>query len=65
MLPVHTVDCQQKTDGYITFEMLAATNISENMQFAKYNSKGKFADLQYPLFVQMFEKFTVMNKIYS
>ena len=27
--------------------MLAATNISENMQFAKYNSMPKFVDLQY------------------
>ena len=27
--------------------MLVATNISENTQFAKYNSTPKFADLQY------------------
>ena len=30
--------------------MLAVTNISENTQFAKYNSTPKFVDLQYSTF---------------
>ena len=40
-LPVNAVYDQRH------FRMLAATNISENTQFAKYKSTPKFVDLQY------------------